>query len=46
MKTILAIPVLIAKAIGDLLFGTDEITETMKSERYKAQMLMVMGRIS
>lgn len=45
MKTILAIPVLIAKAIGDVFFGTDELTETMKNERYKAQLLMVMGRL-
>ncbi|HYF76845.1 MAG TPA: hypothetical protein VD973_06925 [Symbiobacteriaceae bacterium] len=44
MKTILAIPVLVAKAVADLLFGTDEITETMKQERYKAQLMMVMGR--
>lgn len=44
MKTILAIPVLIAKAVGDVLFGTDDITETLKGERHKAQMLMVMGR--
>ncbi|MDF2629293.1 MAG: hypothetical protein K0R39_3124 [Symbiobacteriaceae bacterium] len=44
MKVILAIPVVIAKAVADVLFGTDDITVGMLNERTKAEMLMVMGR--
>jgi uncharacterized membrane protein len=44
MKTILSIPVMIAKAVAGVLFGANDITETLLAERSKAQMLMVMGR--
>ena len=44
MKAILAIPVVIAKAVADVLFGSDEITGEMITQQGRAQLLMVMGR--
>jgi chemotaxis protein CheY-P-specific phosphatase CheC len=41
MKMILAIPVSAAKAIFDLLMGYDDISEQLRAQRYKAQMLML-----
>jgi hypothetical protein len=41
MKAILSIPVVAAKALFDLLMGYDDISEQLRAERYKAQMLMM-----
>jgi hypothetical protein len=45
MKTILSIPVMAAKAIIDALCGSDELTEELRHQQYKAQiMMMTLGR--
>jgi hypothetical protein len=41
MKTILAIPVIAAKAIIDVITGHDDITEELRNQQYKAQILMM-----
>ena len=45
MKVILAIPVVLVKMVADCLFGPDKTGEALKVERYRAQHLMVMGRM-
>ncbi|HWI64855.1 MAG TPA: hypothetical protein VNT75_23745 [Symbiobacteriaceae bacterium] len=44
MKAILSIPVVIAKAVADVLFGFNDITEEMRQQQARAQLLMIMGR--
>jgi hypothetical protein len=41
MKTILSLPVMAAKALIDMLSHHDPITEQIRTQQYKAQIMMM-----
>lgn len=44
MKVILAIPVLFVKAIGEILFGDDVLTEEIRAVRTRAQIMTMTNK--